>query len=137
MKMGSSYGSASVEGLGFAIPISDAKEIINSLINNGYVTGRPQFGITGVTVTAEDAERFHLPQGVYVYGVTENSAAAKAGLQQGDIITAINGTEITTMDELNTQKNQHKAGDTVTLRISRSGETLEIRMELQEVRQES
>ena len=100
MKMGSSYGSASVEGLGFAIPISDAKEIINSLINNGYVTGRPQLGITGVTVSESDAQRFNLPQGVYVYGVAENSAAAKAGLQQGDIITAIDGVEVTTMEEL-------------------------------------
>ncbi len=137
MKMGSSYGSASVEGLGFAIPISDAKEIITSLINNGYVTGRPQLGITGVTVTESDAERFSLPQGVYVYGVSEDSAAEQAGLQQGDIITAIDGVEITTMEELNEQKNQHKAGETVTLRISRSGETLNIQMTLQEVQQES
>ena len=136
MKMGSSYGSASVEGLGFAIPISDAKEIINSLINNGYVTGRPQLGITGVTVTESDAERFNLPQGVYVYGVAENSAAAKAGLQQGDIITAIDGVEITTMEELSEQKNKHQAGDTVTLRISRSGETMDVQMTLQEVKQE-
>ena len=137
MKMGSSYGSASVEGLGFAIPISDAKEIITSLINNGYVTGRPQLGITGVTVTESDAERFSLPQGVYVYGVSEGSAAEQAVLQQGDIITAIDGVEITTMEELNEQKNQHKAGETVTLRISRSGETLDIQMTLQEVQQES
>ena len=137
MKMGSSYGSASVEGLGFAIPISDAKEIITSLINNGYVTGRPQLGITGVTVTESDAERFSLPQGVYVYGVSEGSAAEQAGLQQGDIITAIDGVEITTMEELNEQKNQHKAGETVTLRISRSGETRDIQMTLQEVQQES
>ncbi len=136
MKMGSSYGSASVEGLGFAIPISDAKEIINSLINNGYVTGRPQLGITGVTVTESDAERFNLPQGVYVYGVAENSAAAKAGLQQGDIITAIDGVEITTMEELSEQKNKHQAGDTVTLRISRSDETMDVQMTLQEVKQE-
>jgi serine protease Do len=136
MKMGSSYGSASVEGLGFAIPISDAKEIINSLINNGYVTGRPQLGITGVTVTESDAERFNLPQGVYVYGVAENSAAAKAGLQQGDIITAIDGVEITTMEELSEQKNKHQAGDTVTLRVSRSGETMDVQMTLQEVKQE-
>ena len=136
MKMGSSYGSASVEGLCFAIPISDAKEIINSLINNGYVTGRPQLGITGVTVTESDAERFNLPQGVYVYGVAENSAAAKAGLQQGDIITAIDGAEITTMEELSEQKNKHQAGDTVTLRISRSGETMDVQMTLQEVKQE-
>ena len=92
--------------------------------------------ITGVTVTESDAERFNLPQGVYVYGVAENSAAAKAGLQQGDIITAIDGAEITTMEELSEQKNKHQAGDTVTLRISRSGETMDVQMTLQEVKQE-
>ncbi len=132
MKMGSAYGSASVEGLGFAIPISDAKEIINSLITNGYVTGRPQLGITGVTVSESDAERFNLPEGVYVYSVTEGSAAAQAGLQTGDVITAIDGAEVATMEALSEQKNQHNAGDTVTLRIYRSGESFEVQVTLQE-----
>lgn len=136
MKMGSTYSSASVEGLGFAIPIADAKGIIDSLINNGYVTGRPQLGITGVNVTQSDADRFNLPQGVYVYGVAENSAAADAGIRQGDIITAINGTAITTMDELNEEKNKHSAGETITLSISRSGETLDVELVLQEVKQQ-
>lgn len=130
MKMSSSYGSASVEGLSFAIPISDAQEIIMSLINNGYVTGRPQLGITGMTVTEEQSSLYHLPQGVYVYSA-ENSSA---DLQEGDVITAIDGTEITTMDELNAQKNLHKAGDTVTLRITRSGRSMEIPVTLQESR---
>ena len=133
MKMGSSYGEASVEGLGFAIPINDAAEIIKSLITDGYVTGRPQLGITGTTITEEQAEFYHIPQGVYVYSVSENSASP---LQQGDIITAIDGTEITTMEELNEQKNLHKAGETVTLRISRNGESMEVPVTLQESRQE-
>ncbi|MBE6875362.1 MAG: trypsin-like serine protease [Ruminococcus sp.] len=135
-KMSSTYGSASVEGLGFAIPISDAKEIIEDLINNGYVTGRPQFGITGVTVTESDAERFSMPQGVYVYGVTEGSAADDAGIRQGDIITAVEGTETPDMDTLNEVKNQYNAGDTITITIYRSGETLDLQLTLQEVRQE-
>ena len=133
MKMGSSYGEASVEGLGFAIPINDAAEIIRSLITDGYVTGRPQLGITGTTITEEQAEFYHIPQGVYVYSVSENSASR---LQQGDIITAIDGTEITTMEELNEQKNLHKAGETVTLHISRNGENMEVPVTLQESRQE-
>lgn len=135
-KMGSTYGSASVEGLGFAIPISDAKEIIDDLINYGYATGRPQFGITGVTVTEADAERFNIPQGVYVYAVGEDSAAAQAGISQGDIITAIDGTEITTMEELNEQKNQHNAGDTITLTIYHAGQKQDVQLTLQEVKQE-
>ncbi len=135
-KMSSTYGSASVEGLGFAIPISDAKEIIEDLINNGYVTGRPQFGITGVTVTEADAEHFSMPQGVYVYGVTEGSAAAEAGIRQGDVITALEDTTITTMDELNEAKNQYNAGDTITLTIYRAGETFDVQITLQEVHQQ-
>lgn len=135
-KIGSSYGSASVEGLCFAIPISDAKDIIDDLINNGYVTGRPQFGITGVTVTEADAERFNLPQGVYVYAVGEGSAAETAGIVQGDIITAVEGTTITTMEELNGIKNQHNAGESITLTIYRGGSTHDVTITLQEVKQE-
>ena len=135
-KMSSSYGSAGVEGLGFAIPISDAKDIIESLINNGYVTGRPQLGIAGVDVTESDAQRFSMPQGVYVYSVTAGSAAEEAGLHQGDVITAVEGQEIQTTDELNEIKNKYNAGDTITLTVYRSGETLELPLTLQEVQQE-
>ncbi len=135
-KMSSTYGSASVEGLGFAIPISDAKEIIEDLINNGYVTGRPQFGITGVTVTESDASHYNMPQGVYVYGVTEGSAAYNAGIRQGDVITAVEGTEIKDMDSLNEIKNQYNAGDTITITIFRAGESTDVSLTLQEVRQE-
>ncbi len=135
-KMGSTYGSDSVEGLGFAIPISDAKSIIDDLINNGYVTGRPQLGISGVNVTEADAERFNLPQGVYVYSVVEGGAADLAGLREHDVITAIDGQEITTMNELTEIKNQHNAGDTISLTIYRSGESLDVQLTLQEKRQE-
>ncbi len=135
-KMSSTYGSASVEGLGFAIPITDAKEIIEDLINNGYVTGRPQFGITGVTVTESDAERLNMPQGVFVYSVTEGSAAYDAGIRQGDVITAVEGTETPNMDTLNEVKNQYNAGDTIKITLFRAGESLDVNLTLQEVRQE-
>lgn len=134
-KMGSTYGSASVEGLGFAIPISDAKDIINDLIEYGYVSGRPQLGISGVNMTEADAERFNLPQGVLVYSVSEDGAAYEAGIRQQDIIVAVDGTDITSMDELNELKNQHNAGDTITLTIFRSGERFDVELTLQEVRQ--
>ena len=135
-KMSSSYGTASVEGLGFAIPISSAKDIINDLIGSGYVTGRPQLGITGADVTEADTQRFNLPQGVYVYSVAEGSAAEEAGIRQGDVITEIEGQSISTMDELNEIKNQHNAGETVKLKVFRSGEFYETELTLQEVRQE-
>lgn len=135
-KMGSTYGSTSVEGLSFAIPITDAKDIINDLINYGYVAGRPQLGITGVNVSEADAERFNLPQGVYVYSVGEGSAAEQAGIQPSDVIVSIEGTDITSMDELNSIKNEHNAGDTVTIGLYRSGQKLEVQLTLQETRQE-
>lgn len=135
-KMSSSYGSAGVEGLGFAIPISGARDIIEDLIENGYVTGRPQFGITGVDVSESDAEHFSMPLGVYVYGVTGGSAAEQAGICQGDVITAVEGTTITNMNELNEAKNQYNAGDTITLTIYRSGQSLDLELTLQEVHQE-
>lgn len=134
-KISSSYtsSSASVEGLGFAIPITDAKEIINDLINYGYVTGRPQLGVMGVDVSETDSKRYNMPQGVYVNAVTEGSAAEAAGLRQGDIITKIQGQRILTMDELNEIKNEYDAGDTITLDIYRSGTNMTVDLTLQEV----
>ena len=121
MKMSGIYSgsSASVEGLGFAIPIAVAKPIIDELIKNGYVAGRPAVGI--ISETMPDAFRvyYRLPAGIYIRAVTEGSDAAAKGLAPGDIVTAINGTPVTTTEELNTVKNQFSAGDTVTLTVYR------------------
>ena len=114
-KMSSSYGSATVEGLGFAIPIKEAKTIIDDLINNGYVTGRPQIGIATVDVTEAYSSYLGLPMGVYIQNVQEGSAAEKAGLQVGDVIIGIEDEAITTGDELNQIKNTYKAGDTAKI----------------------
>lgn len=136
-KLSSTFGSnsASVEGLCFAIPISDAMGVISDLIQFGYVTGRPQIGITGVDVDAETAQRYSMPQGVYVYSVSEGGAAENAGIRQGDIITAVNGEEITDMDELNDIKNRFDAGDSIELTVFRSGQTMTVTLTLQEVKQ--
>lgn len=134
-KISSNYasGGASVEGLAFAIPISDASEIIDDLINHGYVVGRPQIGIMSENVNAEMAQRFNMPEGVYVYSVTPGSAAEAAGIRQGDIITGIQGQTVKTTDELNKIKDEYNAGDTITLTVVRSGETLELSLTLQEI----
>ncbi len=133
-KISSSYysDSASVEGLCFAIPISHAKEVINDLINYGYVTGKPQIGIVGKDVTEEVSNAFGLPIGVYVRAVEEGSAADLAGIKVGDVIIAINDETITNYEELNTAKEQYKAGETITLTITRNGEDMEIPLVLQE-----
>ncbi|WP_243413585.1 S1C family serine protease [Pseudoflavonifractor phocaeensis] len=118
-----SSSEASIEGLGFAIPINDIKDMVTSIIEYGYVTGKPSMGTTVATVTQSDAARYGWPVGVYVNSVEEGSAAEKAGLQQGDIITAIDGTEITQISDLKGALKNYKAGDTATLTLDRNGKT--------------
>lgn len=134
-KMTSTYSSASVEGLGFAIPITQAKTIIDDLINYGYVKGRPQLGITCIDVDESTASLYNMTVGAYVRSVTPNGAAALAGIQEGDIIIGVNGTAVSTADELNEKKNEFNAGDTITLTISRKGKDTDVQVTLQEVTQ--
>ena len=122
MKMSNFYSSSTtVEGIGFAIPIDTAKPIIDELIEKGYVSGRPAIGIDGETLPATYRIYYRLPQGIYVTRVYQNSDAAAKGVSEGDIITAINGVSVTTMEQLNRVKNQYTAGDTITLTIYRGG----------------
>lgn len=131
-KMSSSYGSATVEGLGFAIPINDAKIIIDDLINYKYVKGRPQIGITTVDVTESVSRYYDIPLGVYVQGVQEGSAGDLAGIRKGDVIIDIDGETVTSAKELNDIKNTHKAGETITITINRAGEDITVDLILQE-----
>ncbi len=132
-KMSSSYGSASVEGLGFAIPITEAKTIIDDLINYGYVTGRPQIGIQTQDVSDTISRFYGIPVGVYVVSVSEGSSAEFAGIKEGDVIIGAEGQPVKNLEELNEIKKQYKAGDEITLTISRQGEDIEINLVLQEV----
>lgn len=121
----SSYLS-SVEGLGFAIPISLAKPIVDELISQGYVTGRPAIGITGQDVTSRASLYYRIPGGVMIKSVQPGTDAEAKGIMAGDIITAANGTAVSTMDELNAIKAGFVAGDIITLTIYRSGEVFDI-----------
>ena len=122
MKMSNFYSSSTtVEGIGFAIPIDTAKPIIDELIEKGYVSGRPAIGIDGETLPATYRIYYRLPQGIYVTRVYQNSDAAAKGVSEGDIITAINGISVTTMEQLNRVKNQFTAGQTITLTIYHGG----------------
>ena len=126
VKLSSYYSQATVEGLGFAIPISTAKPIIDELIQNGYVAGRPAIGISGEQLPAAARVYYGLPEGVYVTYVAPDSGAWEAGVRKGDIITAISGTAVSSVDALNTVKNRYSAGDTITLTIYRSGQTADV-----------
>ena len=131
MKMSNYYASAaSVEGIGFAIPIDTAKPIIDELIEKGYVSGRPAIGIDGETLPATYRIYYRLPEGIYITRVYQSSDAAAKGLTEGDIITAINGVSVTTMEGLNRVKNQFSAGDSVTLTIYRGGVSYDVEIVL-------
>ena len=135
-KMSSTYSSsgASVEGLGFAIPMTEAKQIVDDLINYGYVTGRPQLGITCQDVSQAVSEAYNIPVGAYIISVTEGGAAEKAGLQAADVITGIQDQDISTTEELNNIKNEYNAGDTVTLKVVRNGQEMKVDVVLEEVK---
>ena len=128
MKISSYY--TSVEGIGFAIPISTAKPIVDELLEKGYVSGRPAFGFTVETLSTQMMLFYDLPGTLCIRQVVEGSDAYEQGVEPGDIITAIDGTAVSTMDEFNTIKNQFSAGDTVALTIYHKGVVLEISVKL-------
>ena len=125
---GNAFGSATVEGMGFAIPINTAKDIVDELIQNGYVSGRPSIGITGQNVESADGK----VSGVQVYSIDSRAKAASEGLQVGDVITAVDGTPTPDMDKVNELKQDKKAGDKLTLSVYRisTGKTLNITITL-------
>ena len=128
----SSYGSSgeSVEGLGFAIPINDVISMIQDIMTNGYVSNKAYLGATIGTLTSGMAQqyRYDISQGAFVYSVEDGSPAAAAGLQLGDVITAIDGTEITSLEDLTAAKKGYAAGDTSTLTVYRQGETITLEL---------
>jgi serine protease Do len=100
---------AGVEGLGFAIPINEAKPIIDQLIMFGYIKGRPVIGIAGREITEEMAQRYDLPVGIYIQEVISDSGAAKAGIRKGDILVSIAGQDVKNMKDLDKVKRKYKS----------------------------
>ncbi len=124
MKMMSSYSS--IEGIGFAIPSATVCEIVNALMRDGEVKGRPAIGITVGAIPENAASKYELPEGLYVSAVSEGSDAKAKGIKPGDIITAVNGTPVTATEDVNDIKNQYSVGDELIFSIWRNGETMEI-----------
>lgn len=122
----SSYSNTSVEGLGFAIPINDVQTIITDIMENGQVTDKPYLAITAGTMTSQMAAQYQInvSEGVFVYSVEKGGAGDKAGLKLGDVITKLNDTAITSMEDLSAAKKNYKAGDTVTLTVYRDGQEI-------------
>lgn len=120
-----------VEGIGFAIPINSATDVISQLKDHQKVL-RPYIGITGINLDEQTAKKYKLEVGVYVKSVEDFSAAEKAGIKAGDVIVKADGKSITTMDELNKIKNSHQIGDNMTLTINRNGTNKDITVTLAE-----
>ena len=111
-----------VEGVGYAIPISDVSDLIQNLMNQETKTkvadeDQGVIGITGMSVPTEYSQQLNMPSGVYVSEVTPGGGAEKAGMTRGSVITAINGTTVAGMEELQEQLQYYAAGDTVTLTV--------------------
>ncbi len=113
-------GNASVEGIGFCIPINDAMSIAQDLLMYGYVKGRPSIGISTAILSSAVTQYYGLPEGIYIQAVAEGSAADKAGLAEGDMITAFDGTPVASTTQLKALLKQHSAGDEVVLTIYHS-----------------
>ena len=125
-----SYYSTTAEGLGFAIPMAVAKPILEELMENGYVAGRPAIGISYDTLPLAFRIYYNLPEGVYISAVYDGSDAQAKGVVAGDIITAVNGTRVTSIDELNRVKNQFTAGDSITLTLYNGGSYRDVEVTL-------
>ena len=122
------------EGLGFAIPVNDAVKVAQELLENGYVTGRPYLGISYYAVTdAQTAAQLGVnAYGVYIVEVVKGGPADKAGLQAGDRIVSVDGSEVATQSDLGTLMQDHKAGDTIEMTVARGGQMQTVNVTLGE-----
>ena len=123
-----------VEGMGFAIPINEAKPIISDLQQYGYVKGRPFIGIVGRDITESIARQYSWPLGIYVIQVAPFSGAEIAGISPRDIITKFNNISVETIAELNEEKEKLNVGDVVQVEIYREGAYKTIQLKLTEER---
>ena len=127
-KYSQSSNGTSAEGLGFAIPMNDVFSMVKDIMANGYVSNRAYLGITPQTLTEGTAAQFHydVTAGVFINYVEPDSAADKAGLKMGDVITKVDGTDIKTVEDLNLAKKKYSAGDTATLEVYRPDGTVTV-----------
>ena len=131
----SSSSEASIDNIGFAIPINQVRSIVESIIQNGYII-KPYIGVT-VTDVSSESQSYGLPQGAAVRSVVEGSPAAEAGLQENDIITAANGDAITGSNDLVKLVKAASAGDTLELTVYRQGQTLTVTLTVGEQKQDA
>ena len=123
-KYSSGSGEASIDNIGFAIPVNDVMPIVESIIEKGYIS-KPYIGVSIYDVSAE-ARAYGVPAGAAIQAVSKDSPAQTAGLQAGDVITAVNGTEVEGSSALKEQVSACRVGDELKLTVYRQGQTLEL-----------
>ena len=124
--------STGIEGLGFAIPITPAKDIITELMQNGSVTSRPALNVSLYDYSASNqGQNSKYPDGCYIVQVVKNGAADKAGLKQNDRIISFDGQKIETTSDVKNVLNKHKIGDTVKMVVERNSKKVEVEITLQ------
>ena len=132
MKIGVFADNSGVEGLGFAIPSATVKDIVDQIINQGYVSGRPTLGLAGDALSTFYQYYYRLPAGLYITSVEPSSPAKQCGIEPGDILMAVEDTRITDMESLNTVLYNHQVGDVVTVIIHRGGQQYSAELTLAE-----
>ena len=134
MKIGTFSDSSGVEGLGFAIPSATVQDVVNQIITQGYVSGRPWLGIQGEGFSSFYQRFYRVPRGICITAVQSGSPAEAAGLVAGDILTAADHVAVSSMDDLTSLLYSHAVGDTMVLTIYRSGGQGDVTVTLTESR---
>ena len=132
MKIGAFTDSAGVEGLGFAIPSATVKEIVDQLVSQGYVSGRPTLGIQGEALSSFYQHYYRMPAGLYITYVEPGSDAYASGIEDGDILLSINDQRVTTMEEMKNAILEYDVGQTIQAVIYRGGQQYLVELTLAE-----
>ena len=128
---GTTGSGASIEGIGFAIPIDDVEPLISDLIDYGYVTGA-YMAVTVQDMDSEAADMYGLPTGAYIVSVEKDGAADRAGIQPKDIVISVDNYEVSNVTDLTRALRNYKAGDTATVKLIRSGKEMTLQITFDE-----
>ena len=132
MKIGTFTDTAGVEGLGFAIPSTQVKEIVDQIISQGYVSGRPTLGVSGETLSSFYQHYYRMPAGLYITEVEAGSDAARKGIQEGDMLLYLGDTRITSMDDLKTALYDCQVDEAVEVIVYHKGQQYRLELTLSE-----
>lgn len=129
------YASSQIEGLGFAIPTGDVINLVKEIMEKGYVSGKASLGISAMTTSDTMVQQYNMKEGAYVISVEPGGCAEKAGLKQGDIITALGDANVASLEDLISAKKAFKAGQSTTVTVYRAGETVKLNLTFDEEKQ--